>query len=528
MTSPTRLPDPNRFVRTDAVRGELRRRTVRSGAVSLASRVLLGAVSIASAAVLARLLTPRDFGLLAMASSLTTFVSTFRDVGLPMATVHREDVDHEQVSGLFWINLTISALIALVMAALAPAIAWFYGDHRLIVLTLIVSASTFIGSVGVQHEALLQRQMRFTALTAVEIGSAMTGFALGVAMAVAGAGYWALVGQLVTSHLTRSASLWLACGWRPAVRLSRWPWTDGGLRALVSYGAHHAASRVLAHVGRKLDQVLVGRLAGAAVLGLYSSASRWSQFPFRMINSPLVGVAVAGLSRVQHDSARYRAHARTALEAIFVASLPVLAFVFVESRRVIQVLLGAQWISAAPLFRILCVGAFAVSVTRVTKWLYLSQGTTRRELHWSLIATPLMILAVAIGTHWGATGVAVGYTAGEIALAYPSIQFCLRTSHLTRRDFFAAVARPIAASIGGGVSLFVGGPFLPASGHALFDLALKGILFSVAAVLSWLALPGGRRAARDLAGLARELLPNDRGVAPEVASAPAAPTPTPS
>jgi len=499
--------EANRYLRTDALRADLRGRSIRSGAVSLGARLMLGAVSVLSAAVLARLLTPRDFGLLAMASTLTTFVNTFRDFGLPLATVHREDIDHRQVGALFWVNLALSALIGLLMAAMAPVLAWFYGDPRLTGITLVVTAATFVGSVGVQHEALLQRQMRFGALTAIEVGAAVVGVIAGVALAALGAGYWALVAQLVALHLTRSASLWTVCRWRPGAPPRRWPGSEHSLRPLFSYGFHHAAARVLSHVGRKLDQVLVGRFGGAAVLGLYSSASRWSQFPFRMIYSPLVGVAVASFSRVQHEPAAYRAHIRLALEAVFAGSLPVLAFLFAEGRLVIQVLLGDQWLSAAPLFRILCIAAFVVCVTRVTKWLYLSQGATRREFHWAAISTPLMILGVVAGVPWGAMGVAVGYTAAELALAYPAIAFCLATSHLSRRDFFAAVARPAIASLMGTAMLFASGSLLPGGDHRVPALLTRAAVFWAAVALSWVLLPGGRRAAADLLGLARELWP---------------------
>ncbi|HET7769768.1 MAG TPA: lipopolysaccharide biosynthesis protein, partial [Chloroflexota bacterium] len=409
------------------MRADLRGHAVRSGAVSLGAQLLLGGVGVASAAVLARLLTPRDFGLIAMASSLSAFVKTFRDFGLPLATVHREDINHLQVSALFWVNLGLNALIALLMAALAPVLAWFYGEPRLTAITLVVSAATLVGSVAVQHEALLQRQMRFAALTAIEVGAAITGTIAGVGLAVLGAGYWALVAQLATLHLTRSSSLWAVCRWRPVAPGRAWPGSEQGLGSLYSYGVHHAAARMLSQVGRTLDHILIGRFGGAAVLGLYSSAFRWSQFPFRMIYSPLVGVAVAGFSRVQHDPAAYRSHARRALEAVFAGSLPVLAFLFAEGPLVIRVLLGEQWRGAAPIFRVLCLAAFVVCVTRVTKWIYLSMGSTRRELHWAAISTPLVILGVVAGLPWGALGVAVGYTAAEVLLAYPAIAFCLRT-----------------------------------------------------------------------------------------------------
>jgi PST family polysaccharide transporter len=358
----------------------------------------------------------------------------------------------------------------------------------------------------VQHEALLQRRMRFGSLTTIELVAAWVGAASGVAVALLGGGYWALVAQMVSLHLTRSSALWLVCGWRPGARgRGKRLRSDPRLRGLFAYGFNHAAARVLQHVGRKLDHILVGRFAGAAVLGLYSSASRWSQFPFRMIYTPLVGVAVASLSRVQDDPKAYRAHSTSALQAVFAASLPVLAFLFVEAPLAISVLLGARWAPAAPLFRVLCIAAFVVCVTRVTKWLYLAEGTTRRELRWAAISTPPMIAGVVAGVPWGAIGVAIGYTAAELVLAYPAIAYCLATSHLPKRDFFAIVARPAAAALTGAGILFGVEPLVPGGGDGIGALLARGALFALAVAVSWLILPGGRRAARDLVGLVREV-----------------------
>ncbi|HEX6104363.1 MAG TPA: hypothetical protein VFZ26_02190, partial [Gemmatimonadales bacterium] len=150
---------------------------------------------------------------------------------------------------------------------------------------------------------------------------------------------------------------------------------------------------------------------------------------------------------------------------------------------------------------------FVVCVTRVTKWLYLSQGATRREFRWAAISTPVMILGVVAGLPWGAMGVAIGYTAAEVALAYPAIAFCLRTSHLSQRDFFAAVARPAIAAVAGAALLLAGGSLLPGSIHPVLALLARVASFSAAAALAWLLLPGGRRAAGDLLDLAHELRP---------------------
>jgi O-antigen/teichoic acid export membrane protein len=498
--------DPNRYIRTDPMRLDLRRRSLRAGVVTVGAQAVLGAIAVLSTMVLARVLTPADFGLLAMVFSLTAFAATFRDLGLPMAMLHRETLDEREASAAFWMNVRWSVAVTLAVAALAPVLAWFYGEPSLVAITPVLAATMLCAGLGDQHEALLKRDLRFAAVTAIEVGSALFAAGAGIAGAVLGAGYWALVIQVAAFRVARTAALWAVCGWRPAGYRRRLPLSDSGVRALLSYGLPYSGSSVVSHVGSHLDQALVGYFGGASSLGLYSSALRWSQFPFRQIQTPLLGVAVASLSRVQHDSQAYRASARLGLLPVFAVSLPTLAFLFVEARSAIHFLLGDQWLEAVPMFRILCVAAFTVSVTRVTKWLYLAEGTTRRGLAWGLISAPITILAVSLGAHWGVLGVAAGYATAVILLAYPSVSFCLKTSAISVRDYFGVAARPALASVvAGGVLALAYGLFFGGAGSVFLALLAKAAIFCSAFVLCWLVTPGGRRDARSLLALVPEL-----------------------
>ena len=177
---------------------------------------------------------------------------------------------------------------------------------------------------------------------------------------------------------------------------------------------------------------------------------------------------------------------------IFAFCLPALAFSFVEARNVILLLLGEQWLEAVPLFKLLAVAVYVVSMYRVTKWLYVSAGQTQRQFRWGLIHTPVMIAAVVIGAKWGATGVAVGYMMGTCLLTYPAVNYCLRYSPLGWRDFIGAIWRPLVASILAGVCLYLSTSFI-ISDRLLLEFLLRSITYGVAYIAFWLLLPGGRR-----------------------------------
>ena len=432
-----------------------------------------------------------------------------------MATVQQEEVSSRQVGALFWLNARLNVAVALFMMAMAPVLAWFYGEARVVPITLVMAVGVFGLGLAAQHQSLLTRQMRFGALTTIEVGAAALGAGAGIGAALAGAGYWALVLQFLVTSLVTTVAVWRACDWRPRWADRRRKGAD--LRSMLSFGSYYTGFSVLTHIGRNLDRVLVGYISGAAAMGLYDRAYRWSLFPLNQLYTPLMSVAVAGLSRVQDDAARFRAYYRRGLLPVFALSMPVLAFALVEARAVILVLLGDQWLAAIPLFRLLCLAAFMETMNKVTKWLYLAQGQTERQFRWGLVYTPVMIAAVAIGANWGALGIAIGFTAGTTLLTYPTVAYCLKGVPLTLRDFGGIVWRPaLAAAVAAG-ALYAVRPLLPEAGNALVALLITLPAFSALYAVCWIALPGGRAATRDVLRLLHELRPGrKRSASPDV------------
>jgi len=500
---PTPADDPLLHIGTEALRADLGRRSLRSGLLRLTSQAIRLAVLIGSGAVLARLLTPADFGLMAMVATLVALVETLRETGLPMVIVHRDDLDHEQVSALFWISLRVKVGTTVLMMAMAPAIAWFYDEPRLIAMTLLLAAGLFAFGLSTFHQSLLVRRMQFRRLTAVELGSQFAGVATAIVAAVLGAGYWALVGQVLTEQVTMGVAMWQACGWRPAPAKRREGPSDPRVKAMLLQGAHITGFDVITYFGQKLDSVLIGYFSGATALGLYANAYRWSLYPVHQMYTPLVKVAVASLSRLHTDPVAYRRSCRLGLLPTFSVVMPALAFLFVEAGDVIDVLLGDQWAAAVPIFRVLVVAAFAASVLKVLRWLYLSEGRAQEQLRWALTYTPVMVLAVVIGMRWGAYGVAVGVAVGNSLLVLPGIRACLRTSPLPVGDFLAIVSRPALASLIAAAVLLACRGVLTLGHNQVFDLGLRFTVFLLAYAALWLGLPGGRQDATQLLRILR-------------------------
>lgn len=481
---------------TTALQANLNRRSLQSGLVAVAAQPIKLVVGIVGTMVLARLLVPADFGLLAMVQPLLSIVDSLSNLGLETATVQQQDLDQEQASAIFWLSLKINALVIGGMVLAAPLVARFYGQPELTSMVLCLAIGAASLCLSFQHLSLLKRQMQFELLTTIEVVALMLSAGVAIATAWLGLGYWALVLQLTTFQLIKSIAYWIFCDWRP-YRPGKSSLAKTDLRSTLSYGIHLTGFRCISRVGMKMDRVLLGYMGGPSALGFYSMAYQWAYFPFWQIYYPLFDVAVSSFSRSLSDPERYRIYCRRGLMLIFAVCMPALALLFVTAREVTLFMLGEQWLDIVPMFRVLTVAVFVGTLYRVTKWIYVSAGQTQRQFRWSLIHTPVMITGVAIGVQWGAFGVAVGYTIGMCLLSYPAVVYCVRRSPITLADFMGAVWRPAIASILSAIILHLALGALPSFNFLSLQLSISGLLYILFYSVIWLLLPGGYQEAKN-------------------------------
>lgn len=484
---------------------------MRGGAVTLVSQGLRVLLQLASTAVLARLLTPSDFGLVAMVVAVIGFIGLLKDAGLSMATVQRERIDRDQVSNLFWANLLLSLAAVALAILLIPAVTAYYREPRLAGVTAALSAAFLLAGLGAQHRALLVRHMRFLALASVDVLALIAGVGAAIAAAAAGAGYWALVVLHLATAAAGLAGIWAADPWLPGP-----PRRGSGIRPLLAFGRDLTGFNVLAYVSRTMDNVLIGGLLGARSLGLYNKAYNLLLLPVNQINQPVTGVALPALSRLQGDPERYRRYYRTGLLLIASLGMPSIAFLFVDAETVILTVLGSQWQEAVSLFRALGPAAFLGTFNVATGWVYLSLGHTGRQLRWQVLGTTVTVTGFAVGLRWGALGVALAYSLTSLLLRYPALAYCYRGTPVTFGDLGRALGRPAAASLTAAGLLALAWS-LPATwprgvSGLVLDLALYGLLY----LGLWLLLPGGREAVRRVRSLLGELRPRT-GAAPPTA-----------
>jgi PST family polysaccharide transporter len=492
------MPDvqPDEHLRTEHLAGKLRDLSVRGGLSIMGVQAAQFALGLVSTAILARILTPGDFGLVSMAAAVAAFLMLFLDMGLGSAIVQDAALTREQVSTLFWINAALGLTIAGVMAALAPLVARFYGQPALTGVTMVLASTFVLSGLSVQHSGLLRRQMRFSALSAVDVVSTVSGLVTAVVSAVLGAGYWALVYQQIVQQAAAVGGAWVACDWRPGppARLT-------GVRPLLLFGAGLTRFNILTFLSRNLDNVIIGRVAGNAALGLYLKSYSLLMLPVDRIRGPASAVVLSALSHLQGDDVRFRRYYLKAITSVVAVGMPTVVFLFVFAEDAILLILGPQWRDSILLFKVLAPAAFVETFNTVGSWACLPLGKSSRLVRWQAFATLVMVAAFLSGVQWGVLGVAIAFSIATVALRVPAIVYLLKGSPVRPVDLFRALARPVSASILTGVVLFSLRLALSHNLGHLAQLFLGGAVFAPVYLACWLLMPQGRAILKNLLGI---------------------------
>ena len=486
--------DANRHFRTDHLKDDLAGRSARGGAVTIAAQALRFAIRTGSTIALARLLTPQDYGLIAMVVILVDFVSMFQHMGLSTATIKWSEIDHRQVSTLFWINVALGAAIMLATVGCAPLLAWFYKEPRLIGITICYAFSIFLTGLCVQHEAILSRQMRFGTIALIELFAIVIGLAAALVAAIYGAGYWALVVNQLVMTTCIVVGVWISCRWRPG-----WPARDSGVRSMLSYGGHLTGFNLMNYFARNTDNALIGKFWGVYQLGVYSRAYQMLLMPMSQINNPLVAVAVPALSRLTDSPERYRAAYFKIVEKIAMITMPGIVFMIATSDWLVLFLLGPKWSEAGRIFMLLGVAAIIQPVTRTVPWLFTTQGRAREMFKWGIVGSAIAVASIVGGLRWGAAGVAASYAATDLFIATPLLfWYAGRRGPVRTADFYRIIAPSVCASLCCLAALLFSRAWLAALPNLLARLAIAFVITAIVSVAVFAALPAGRSALRNL------------------------------
>lgn len=436
-----RSGDPDAIFATEHLKKNLGSRTAKGGIVVFVSQLIKFLSQMGSQVVLARLLLPADFGLIAMVAAFSGFLFLFQDMGLTIATVQRKEISHKQVSMLFWINMLVGFTIMSVFAGISPLIAWLYSEPELIGITLAMSLTFPLAGLSAQHFAIMRRQMRYRAIASIEI-AAMAGAAIvAIVLAWLGFGYWALVGMMLSQPGIKTVLAWVFSPWLPGffIRVD-----DMG--GLLKFGGNITASNVFSYFTRNADNIMLGAVWGPATLGFYSRAYSMLLLPMKQINAPIASVAMPSLSRLQDEPDRFESFYCRMLQVAAYISMPIVMLLIILSEEAVLVLLGEDWMKSVPIFRALSILAFFQTVQNSTGWVMLAYDRTGRMFKWGFVQGSFAVMAFAIGLNWGGYGVAVAAAICGTTLVLPALLYAYHDTPVRIGSVLKVLIRPLCLS----------------------------------------------------------------------------------
>lgn len=403
---------------------KLGRQAVRGASATITGQLVRLVFLLASTVVLARILSPEDFGLVAIVMSIVALGELFRDFGLSMASARSLTLSHGQMSNLFWINTMFGLLLAAGGYLLASPVATIFSQPNLYDIVVALSLTFILSGFSTQFRARINQRMMFKRLAIVDTTPVIAGLIGALAYAgIFGADYWVLVAQQAITSLVAAIMATALSGWWPG-----WPSRRASIREVVGFGLGVFGSQSVAYVTKNVDNLSLGYFWGPSVLGVYGRAYQLLMLPLSQLAAPLTRVAVPILTRVKDDRERFQ---RFLIQGQLVGGVGLgiiygvaCGFAF----PLVEIVFGNEWIGMAPILQALAVGGVFRGLNQITFWIFLAKNKTGAQFRFYLLSQPLIIAAMLAGLPWGAIGVAIGHSIGYFLNWILSLWWCGRVT----------------------------------------------------------------------------------------------------
>jgi O-antigen/teichoic acid export membrane protein len=417
-------------------------RVVRGVIWKFASAATMQLSRIVTAVLLARLLSPDDYGVAGMVLVASALVLVFADLAFGAALVQREHLSDADRSTVFWTNALTGAVFTVCGIALSGPIADFYHTPAVKPLFAVFSLTFFVTALSGTQSALLSREMDFRSLELRRMIAYVAGAIVGIAIAATGGGAWAIIIQQLTIAAGSTALLFVATPWRPAFLFSM-----KSLRSLGGFSARIFVSRILFYLNRNIDNILVGRYLGAAALGMYALAYNVMLMPFSQIASPIQEVLYPAFARMQQEPERIARGWLRVNRMVGAISIPALLGLIVVAPDLIPVLLGGKWEPAVRVVQVLSWVGLLQSLQRMNSSILQARDKTQALLRYSIIVLAASLAAFVGGLHWGVVGVAAGYAISSTIVEPYYTWITLRSIDLKPATFLASLRGVAEAAV---------------------------------------------------------------------------------
>lgn len=381
--------------------------------------------------ILARLLMPEDFGVLAMAMVFTGLIAVFNDFGIGSAIIQKQDLTDDDLSSIFWFNVCIGLLVTLFTIAISPFIASFYQKDVLKPLISLMALGFFFSAFSTVHQSLLIKEMNLKKIAIFEIISTAVGGIIAISLAFRGYGVWSLAWQGLSATIIMVSLFWITSKWRPKFRFY-----TKSIRSIMGFSLNLLGFSTVNYFSRNVDYLLIGKFLGAESLGYYTLAYRLMLYPLQNISRVISKVLFPALSRIQKDDKRFQNAYLRSTKFIAFVSFPIMFGLFAVADEFILTLFGQKWEPAIFLIKVLCFVGMVQSIGATVGQIYLAKGRTNLMFKWGLLSTALIVLSVSIGLFWGLKGVVVAYALIAFILIYPNFAIPFRLIGLKVQALF--------------------------------------------------------------------------------------------
>lgn len=424
-----------------------------SSIAHLASQAFLFGILI----VLTRLLTPEDFGLVAMIVVFIGFASILNEFGFGAALIQKQDIAREHTDSIFWLNLLVGLAFSAIFYVVAPLLASFYATPELETLSRVLGLVFVLTAFGIVPRALLKKTMAFDRLAKIEITSVLVSGGVAIGAALNGWGVWTLVIQSLLKEGMGAGLAWMHTTWRP-----RWRFSLRAVRDLFGYSIHLSGFNTINYWARNIDNLLVGKFFSSYSLGIYTRAYLLMLLPIKQIIGLVSQVMFSALSAIQHDRERVKRIYLRVVQVIALLVFPLMTGLLVLAEPFVLTLFGEPWADVAPLIQILCFVGMMQSLMNPTGWIYTSQGRTDWMFRWGLFGAGTQITAIVIGVALGSIQtVATAYLIANVLLFYPCLFIPGKLIDLRFGEVIRAVAGSFVCACVMAVAVWGLGALLP-------------------------------------------------------------------
>jgi len=421
---------------------QVKDKAVYSGGLMVTTRLVGTVVGFVSTIILARLLTPRDFGLVAMVTVFSLLLFNVGLNGFLESIIQSKKINHDQISTLFWIGLAISSSLSLIFVFASPLLALLYKEPKVIPISRVMAIGFIFSALATEHLALIMRKLQFYKIMINELVSGVISTFIAIAMALLGFGYWAIVARQLSVPIIVAILSWIQCSWRPGL-----PKKKAGIRPMLKFAINTFGNFSINYFARNIDKTILGWKWGSFQLGNYDRAYRLFVLPVNQLIDPLSSVALSALSKIKDNTEMYKKYYLRSLSLIGFLGMYISSILTISGREIIYLLLGPKWNQAGIVFTAFGPAVAVILIYQTIGWLFLSQGRPDALLKWTIAATLLMTASYLFGVRFGAIGMALAYGISLYILIIPGLYFAGRYAGIGLKDIWYIIWRYIFTAI---------------------------------------------------------------------------------